>query len=124
MPILERERRGRVELLRLNRPEARNAMSGELSATIEAALDEVEADRDVAAVVTRSPTASAIAPCTTLPIGYSRPRRRSSALSTRPRSAAGARSWAMVVKLDRQPKYTAPTRKIAAAANASVGAAA
>jgi enoyl-CoA hydratase len=51
VPILERERHGRVELLRLNRPESRNAMSGELSATIEAALDDVEADRAVAAVV-------------------------------------------------------------------------
>ena len=49
--ILERERRGRVEILRLNRPEARNAMSPELSATIEAALDEVETTRDVAVVV-------------------------------------------------------------------------
>jgi len=48
--ILERERRGRVELLRLNRPEARNAMSPELSAAIEAALDDVEADPEVAAV--------------------------------------------------------------------------
>jgi enoyl-CoA hydratase len=51
MPILERERRGPVELLRLNRPEARNAMSPELSAAIEAALDAVEPDPDVAAVV-------------------------------------------------------------------------
>jgi enoyl-CoA hydratase len=49
--ILERERRGRVELLRLNRPEARNAMSPELSAAIEGALDDVEPDADVAAVV-------------------------------------------------------------------------
>jgi len=49
--ILERERRGRVEVLRLNRPEARNAMSPELSARIEAALDAVEHDRDVAVVV-------------------------------------------------------------------------
>ena len=49
--ILERERRGGIELLRLNRPEARNAMSPELSAAIEAALDDAEADRDVAAVV-------------------------------------------------------------------------
>jgi len=48
--ILERERRGRVELLRLNRPEARNAMSPELSAAIEAALDDVEGDPEVAAV--------------------------------------------------------------------------
>jgi len=49
--ILERERRGRVEVFRLNRPEARNAMSPELSAAIEAALDDVESDRGVAAVV-------------------------------------------------------------------------
>lgn len=49
--ILERERRGRVEVLRLNRPEARNAMSPELSHAIEAALDDVEADPGVAAVV-------------------------------------------------------------------------
>jgi len=50
-PILERVRRGRVEVLRLNRPEARNAMSPELSAAIEAALDDLEPDPEVAAVV-------------------------------------------------------------------------
>lgn len=50
-PILQRERRGRVEVLRLNRPEARNAMSPELSAAIESALDDVEQDADVDAVV-------------------------------------------------------------------------
>ena len=50
-PILERERRGRVEVLRLNRPEARNAMSPELSAAIEAALDDVAVDTAVTAVV-------------------------------------------------------------------------
>ena len=49
--ILERERRGRVEILRLNRPEARNAMSPELSLAIEDALDDVEADDDVWTVV-------------------------------------------------------------------------
>ena len=49
--VLERERRGRVEILRLNRPEARNAMSPELSRAIEAALDETESDRGVRAVV-------------------------------------------------------------------------
>jgi enoyl-CoA hydratase/carnithine racemase len=49
--ILERERRGRVEILRLNRPEARNAMSPELSQAIEDALDDTEADRSVRAVV-------------------------------------------------------------------------
>jgi len=49
--ILERERRGRVEVLRLNRPEARNAMSPELSAAIEGALDDIEPDPETAVVV-------------------------------------------------------------------------
>ncbi len=49
--ILERERRGGVEILRLNRPDARNAMSPELSLAIEHALDEIEGDRAVTAVV-------------------------------------------------------------------------
>jgi enoyl-CoA hydratase len=49
--ILERERRGRVEVLRLNRPEARNAMNPELSLAIEEALDEIEADPDLWTVV-------------------------------------------------------------------------
>ena len=49
--VLERERRGRVEILRLNRPEARNAMSPELSRALEAAFDETESDREVRAVV-------------------------------------------------------------------------
>lgn len=51
MSILERERRGRVEILRLNRPEARNAISPELSAAVEVALDEIEADPEVWTVV-------------------------------------------------------------------------
>ena len=49
--VLERERRGRVEILRLNRPETRNAMNPELSQAIEGALDETESDRGVRAVV-------------------------------------------------------------------------
>jgi enoyl-CoA hydratase len=49
--ILERERRGRIEILRMNRPEARNAMSPELSQAIEDALDETEADKAVGAVI-------------------------------------------------------------------------
>src|SRR5215831_19208988 len=50
---LERERRGKVEILRLNRPEARNAINPETSRAIESALDEIEVDRDVwCAVVT------------------------------------------------------------------------
>jgi enoyl-CoA hydratase len=49
--ILEREQRGRVQILRLNRPEARNAINPELAQEIETALDEVEADRAVWSVV-------------------------------------------------------------------------
>ena len=44
---LERERRGKVEILRLNRPEARNAINPETAHEIQAALDEIESDRDV-----------------------------------------------------------------------------
>lgn len=44
---LERERRGKVEILRLNRPEARNAIDPATSREIEAALDEIEADASV-----------------------------------------------------------------------------
>ena len=44
---LERERRGKVEILRLDRPEARNAINPETSRAIEAALDEIEADAAV-----------------------------------------------------------------------------
>src|SRR5262245_4540507 len=49
--VLERERRGRVEILTMNRPEARNAVSPEVSQAIEAALDELEADREVRVIV-------------------------------------------------------------------------
>ena len=51
MGVLVRERRDRVEVLRLDRPESRNAMSPELSKAIEQALDDVETDPDVWAVV-------------------------------------------------------------------------
>ena len=49
--ILERERRGRTEILTLNRPEARNAMSPELSLALDQAFDEIDADPDVRVVV-------------------------------------------------------------------------
>jgi enoyl-CoA hydratase len=49
--VLERERRGRTEILTLNRPEARNAMSPELSLALDHAFDELDGDRDVLAVV-------------------------------------------------------------------------
>jgi enoyl-CoA hydratase len=59
--IIERERRGRVEILAINRPEARNAVSGEVAQGIEAALDDVETNDDVWTVVVtgRGPTFSA-----------------------------------------------------------------
>jgi enoyl-CoA hydratase len=49
--VLKRERRGRVEILTLDRPEARNAVNPEVSQAIEAALDELEAERDVRVIV-------------------------------------------------------------------------
>src|SRR6478736_621627 len=45
------ERRGNVALLTLNRPDARNAISPEVSQAMAAALDEIEADPDLRAVV-------------------------------------------------------------------------
>lgn len=51
MSVVLRERRGRVELLTLNRPEARNAVNGELAAAMVEALDACEADSAVRAVV-------------------------------------------------------------------------
>jgi enoyl-CoA hydratase len=51
MAIVERERRGQVEILRLNRPEAKNAVSPEVSVAMAEALDAIEADPSVRAVV-------------------------------------------------------------------------
>jgi len=49
--ILERERRGAVELLRLNRPEVRNAFDTELSEAVYLAFEQIDADPAVQAVV-------------------------------------------------------------------------
>jgi enoyl-CoA hydratase/carnithine racemase len=49
--IVERQRRGGVEILTLNRPEARNAFNPELSAALYAAFEELDADPAVQAVV-------------------------------------------------------------------------
>ena len=46
-----RERRGHVELLTINRPEARNAMNGAAAVALSDALDECETDDDVWVVV-------------------------------------------------------------------------
>ncbi len=51
MTAVEVERNGRVGIIRLNRPEARNAVNGELANGVEAALDEFEADADIQAVI-------------------------------------------------------------------------
>jgi enoyl-CoA hydratase/carnithine racemase len=51
MTVAEIDRRPGVGIIRFNRPEARNAMNGELAQAIEAALDDFETDADVQAVV-------------------------------------------------------------------------
>jgi enoyl-CoA hydratase/carnithine racemase len=50
-PVLVKERRGAVQILRLNRPEARNALNPELLTAIGLAMLEAEKDPDVRAVV-------------------------------------------------------------------------
>ena len=45
--IVEYEKRGRTAVITLNRPEARNAVSGELARALEEAIDKLEADDDV-----------------------------------------------------------------------------
>lgn len=51
MSVLLSERRGPVEVLTLNRPEARNAIDGDVAEALEAALDAAEASAEVSAVV-------------------------------------------------------------------------
>ncbi|HLN42813.1 MAG TPA: crotonase/enoyl-CoA hydratase family protein [Acidimicrobiales bacterium] len=51
MPAVERERRGQVEILTINRPEARNAINGDVSVGMAAALDELESDAGCAVVI-------------------------------------------------------------------------
>jgi enoyl-CoA hydratase len=51
MALVEQERRGNVALLTLNRPEARNAISPEVSQEMAQALDAIEADPELRAVV-------------------------------------------------------------------------
>ena len=45
--MVDYETRGNVAILTLNRPEARNAVNGELAQAMEAALDRMEADPDI-----------------------------------------------------------------------------
>ncbi len=51
MPVVERERREHVEILTINRPEARNAINAEVSRAMSSALDELASDEDCAVVV-------------------------------------------------------------------------
>jgi enoyl-CoA hydratase/carnithine racemase len=50
-PVVLRERRGQVEILTLNRPEARNAINGAVSKAITAALDELDKDEDLRVII-------------------------------------------------------------------------
>ena len=47
-PVLVKERRGAVQVLRLNRPEARNALNPELLTAIGLAMLDAEKDPEVA----------------------------------------------------------------------------
>jgi enoyl-CoA hydratase/carnithine racemase len=49
--VVLRERRGQVEVLTLNRPEARNAVNGEVAKQMTAALDDLEKDEDLRVIV-------------------------------------------------------------------------
>lgn len=51
MALVEYEQRGHIALLTLNRPEARNAISPEVSQAMAGLLDAIEADDDLRAVV-------------------------------------------------------------------------
>lgn len=51
MAVVERDRRGSVEVLRINRPEARNAINGDVSEQMSTALDELEQDASCLAVI-------------------------------------------------------------------------
>ncbi len=51
MAAVERERRGHVEILTINRPEARNAINGEVSQAMSKAFDELAGDPDAWVVV-------------------------------------------------------------------------
>jgi enoyl-CoA hydratase/carnithine racemase len=51
MSAVERERRGHVEILTINRPEARNAINGEVTKALSAAFDELATDDDCWVVI-------------------------------------------------------------------------
>ena len=51
MAVVESEKRGGVAIVTLNRPEARNAVNGDLAQAMEAILDDLEADDAITVVV-------------------------------------------------------------------------
>jgi enoyl-CoA hydratase len=51
MTKVDVEQRGRVGIITINRPEARNAVNGEVAQGVEAGLDRFEADNEVQAVI-------------------------------------------------------------------------
>ena len=51
MAVVESEKRDRVAIVTLNRPEARNAVNGELANAMEAILDDLEADDAITVVI-------------------------------------------------------------------------
>jgi enoyl-CoA hydratase len=57
MAAVEYERRDRIGVITLNRPEARNAVNGDVATAMEAAIDAMEADEDVWVGVLRAETA-------------------------------------------------------------------
>jgi enoyl-CoA hydratase len=55
--IVQFEKRGRIGIITLNRPEARNAVNGDVAIGVEAAVDQVEADDDVWVAILTANTA-------------------------------------------------------------------
>ena len=55
--IVQYEKRGRIGIITLNRPEARNAVNGDVAAGVEAAVDQIEADEEVWVAVLTANTA-------------------------------------------------------------------
>ena len=55
--IVQYEKRGRVGIITLNRPEARNAVNGDVASGVEAAIDQIEADDEVWVAVLTANTA-------------------------------------------------------------------
>ena len=55
--IVQYEKRGRVGVITLNRPEARNAVNGDVASGVEAAIDQIEADDEVWVAVLTANTA-------------------------------------------------------------------